>query len=232
MKTIKTKNGSTFFGVRHYNLKDAQSVVDNVKQIYPKDTKIAFLGEGGDDNNVYVKGSEQEYIHNHLKKYYPNFINDSWDGRDLNVMNFNSFLYKQQVKRTGFPLNIIKAGNWASMVGQNFQQKQSLDDFKPKDYLDEKGIQFLKSSAKKANLPLSNNLYKPTEKDYDTLYRLCFPKDYKDEYTSVAKIADVFNKIRDENLIRKAKELESKGYKVIAPVGEGHIDLLKSMKEK
>ena len=228
--SIQTKNGSTFFGVEHYNIKGAKDIVDDVKRLYPKDTKIAFLGEGGDDNNIYVKGSEQEYIHNELKKYFPNFINDSWDGKDLNVMNDQSYLYKEQVRKTGFPLNIIKAGNWASMVGQNFQQKQSLDDFKPNDYLDEKGIEFLKNSAKKANLPLSNNLYKPTDKDYDTLYRLCFPADYNDVYTDVAKITDTFNEIRDKNLIRKAKELESKGYKVIAPIGAGHIDLIKSKK--
>ena len=55
--------------------------------MHPKNTKIAFLGEGGDDDNVYVKGSESEYIHNKLKDYYPDFINDSWDGKDLNVMN-------------------------------------------------------------------------------------------------------------------------------------------------
>jgi hypothetical protein len=80
-----------------------------------------------------VKGSEQEYIHNKLKEHYPNFINDSWDGKDLNVMNDQSRLYKEQMKRTGLPLNIVKAGNWASMVGQN----KNTNDFSSVDYLDE-----------------------------------------------------------------------------------------------
>ena len=55
---------------------------------------------------------------------------------------------------------------------------------------------------------------------------------HNDKKTSVGELADTFNDIRDENLIRKTKELESKGYKVIAPVGDGHIDLLKNKNQK
>lgn len=228
LANIQTKNGSTFFGIEHYNLKGAQEVVDDVKNIYPQDSKIAFLGEGGDDDNVYVKGSEQEYIHNKLKEYYPNFVNDSWDGKDLNVMNDQSLLYKEQMKRTGLPLNIVKAGNWASMVGQN----KNTNDFASVDYLDETGKQYLQKSAKEAGFPPIQNFEKPKKKDYDILYRLSFPADYNDKKTSVGELADTFNDIRDENLIRKTKELESKGYKVIAPVGDGHIDLLKNKNQK
>ena len=225
---IQTKNGSTFFGMEHYNLKGAQEVVDDVKKIYPQDSKIAFLGEGGDDDNIYVKGSEQEYIHNKLKEHYPNFVNDSWDGKDLNVMNDQSRLYKEQMKRTGLPLNIVKAGNWASMVGQN----KNTNDFSSVDYLDETGKQYLQKSAKEAGFPPIQNFEKPKKRDYDILYRLSFPADYNDKKTSVGELADTFNDIRDENLIRKTKELESKGYKVIAPVGDGHIDLLKNKNQK
>ncbi len=226
IRTLKTKNGSTFYGMEHYNLKKAQEVVDNIKKMYSKDTKIAFLGEGGDDNNVYVKGSEVEYIHNKLKEYYPNFINDSWDGKELNVMNDSSRLYKEQMKRMNLPLNIVKAGNWASMVGQN----KNTNDFPSVEYLDEEGKQYLQNSAKEAGFPPIENFETPTETDYDTLYRLSFPADYNDKVTSVGKLADAFNEIRDENLINKTKEYESKGYKVIAPVGDGHIDLIKNMK--
>lgn len=226
-KILKTKKGSIFYGMLHYNLKKAQEVVDDIKKRYPKDTKIAFLGEGGDDDNVYVKGSEPEYINNKLKDYYPNYINDSWDGKELNVMNDSSHLYKEQMKRMNLPLNIVKAGNWASMVGQN----KNTNDFPSKDYLDEKGKNYLQKSAKEAGFPPIENFEKPTKKDYDTLYRLSFPLDYNDKVTSVGKLADTFNEIRDENLIRKTKEYEDKGYKVIAPVGESHIDLIKNMQK-
>jgi hypothetical protein len=97
--SIQTKNGSTIFGVEHDNIEGAKQVVDDVKKMYPKDSKIIFLGEGGDENNKYVKGSEQEYIHNELKKHYPNFTNDSWDGKELDVHNDQSMLYDYQKKK-------------------------------------------------------------------------------------------------------------------------------------
>jgi len=89
-------------------------------------------------------------------------------------MNDQSALYKIQKEKTGLSQNKILAANWASMVGQNILQGQSIADFNPEDYLSPEGIQFLKASAEEANLPLSDNLYKPTEEDFDTLYRLSF----------------------------------------------------------
>jgi hypothetical protein len=145
----------------------------------------------------------------------------------MDVYNDQSQLYKYQEKKTGLPHNLILAGNWASMVGQN----KNTNDFASVDYLDNKGKQYLQNSAKEAGFPPIQNFEKPTKKDYDTLYRLSFPADYNDKVTSVGKLADTFNDIRDENLIRKTKELESNGYKVIAPVGSGHIDLIKNMKK-
>jgi hypothetical protein len=224
MGTIQTKKGSTIFGVEHDNIKGAKQVVDDVKKMYPKDSKIVFLGEGGDENNKYVKGSEQEYIHNELKKHYPNFTNDSWDGKELDVHNDQSMLYDYQKKKTGLPHDIVMAGNWANMVGQN-------EKLKAEDYLSDDGKNFLQKSAKEAGFASIENFETPTKTDYDTLYRLSFPADYNDKVTSVSKLADTFNEIRDENLIKKTKEYESKGYKVIAPVGDGHIDLIKNMKK-
>ena len=220
---------SIIFGVEHHNMNDAKAVVDYVKNNFTPKDKVVFMGEGGDDNNKYVPGSEQEIIYNKLKSYFDNLINDSWDGADLNVMNDQSFLYKSQRSKTGFSQNQILAGNWASMVGQNILQGQSITDFAPENYLSPEGVKFLQGAAKEANLPLSNDLYNPTKEDFDTLYRLCFPEDNGDKYTKVAKIADTFNEARDENLIRKLKEYQGKGYKVIATAGDGHIPLLKKL---
>ena len=220
---------SIIFGVKHHSESDAKAVVDYVKKHFSPNDKVVFMGEGGDDNSNYVSGSEQEVIFNELSSYFENLVNDSWDGPDLNVMNDQSALYKMQKEKTGLSHNKILAANWASMVGQNILQGQSIADFDPQDYLSPEGVQFLKASAKEANLPLSDNLYKPTKEDFDTLYRLCFPADYGDKYTKVAKIADAFNEARDENLLTKLQKYESKGYKVIATAGEGHIDLIKAM---
>lgn len=223
---------SIIFGVKHHSKSDAQAVVDYVKKHFSPEDKVVFMGEGGDDNSKYVAGSEQEMIYDELSSYFENLVNDSWDGSDLNVMNDQSALYKIQKEKTGLSQNKILAANWASMVGQNILQGQSIADFNPEDYLSPEGIQFLKASAEEANLPLSDNLYKPTEEDFDTLYRLSFPEDNGDKYTRVAKAADAFNEARDENLLRKLEQYESRGYKVIATAGEGHIDLIKAMLKK
>jgi hypothetical protein len=220
---------SIIFGVKHYSKSDAKQVVDYVKKNFSPDDKVVFMGEGGDSSNKYVVGSEQEMIYNELSSYFKNLVNDSWDGSDLDVMNDQSLLYKIQREKTGLSPNKILAANWASMVGQNILQGQSIADFAPEDYLSPEGIKFLKVAAQEAKLPLSDNLYEPTAEDYDTLYRLSFPADYGDKYTEVAKVADAFNEARDENLLSKLKKYESKGYKVIATAGEGHIDLIKAM---
>ena len=220
---------SIIFGVEHHSESDAKQVVDYVKKNFSPDDKVAFMGEGGDDNNKYVAGSEQEMIYDELSSYFKNLVNDSWDGSDLNVMNDQSLLYKIQKEKTGLSRSKILAANWASMVGQNILQNQSVADFTPQDYLSPEGIKFLKAAAQEAELPLSDDLYKPTAEDYDTLYRLSFPADYGDKYTKVAKVADAFNEARDENLLSKLKKYESRGYKVIATAGEGHIDLIKAM---
>ena len=219
MKTIQTKKGSTIFGVEHDNIKGAKQVVDDVKNMYPKDTKIVFLGEGGDENNVYVPGSEQEYIHNELKKHYPNFTNDSWDGKELDVHNDQSMLYKYQEKKTGLPHDIVLAGNWANMVGQN-------EELSAEDYLSDNGRNFLQQSAKEAGFPPIKSFDKPTKRDIHTLYRLAYPQDNGDKKTKVGELSDAFNDARDENLIRKMKKYEDKGYKVVSAAGYGHIDLI------
>jgi hypothetical protein len=223
---------SIIFGVEHHSKADAQTVVDYVKKNFSPQDKVVFMGEGGDDSNKYVVGSEQEMIYEELNSYFENLVNDSWDGSDLNVMNDKSTLYKMQKEKTGLSHNQILAANWASMVGQNILQGQSIKDFLPEDYLSPEGIKFLKVAAQQAGLPLSDNLYEPTREDFDTLYRLSFPEDYGDTYTKVAKVADAFNEARDENLLKKLKQYESRGYKVIATAGEGHIDLIKAMLKK
>lgn len=225
MGTIQTKKGSTIFGVEHDDIEGAKKVVDDVKKMYPKDSKIVFLGEGGDENNKYVKGSEQEYIHNELKNHYPNFTNDSWDGKELDVHNDQSMLYKYQKKKTGLPHDIVMAGNWANMVGQN-------EALKAEDYLSDDGKNFLQQSAKEAGLPPIKNFDKPSKRDIHTLYRLAYPQDNDDKKTKVGELSDAFNDARDENLIRKMKKYEDKGYKVVSAAGNGHIDLIKNKKQK
>jgi hypothetical protein len=224
MGTIQTKRGSTIFGVEHDNIEGAKQVVDDVKKMYSPNDKIVFMGEGGDENNKYVPGSEQEYIHNELKKSFPNMENDSWDGPDLDVHNDQSMLYKYQEKKTGLPHDIVLAGNWANMVGQN-------EGLNAEDYLSDNGKNFLQQSAREAGLPPIKSFDKPNKRDIHTLYRLAYPQDNGDKKTKVGELSDAFNDARDENLVRKMKKYEDNGYKVVSAAGNGHIDLLNNKRK-
>jgi hypothetical protein len=106
------------------------------------------------------------------------------------------------------------------MVGQG-------DDMAAEDYLDDEGKQFLQNSAKEAGLPPIKNFDKLNKRDKDTLYRLSFPQDNGDKETKVNDIQVAFNDARDENLIRKMKKYEDRGYKVVSTAGHSHIDLIK-----
>jgi len=128
------------------------------------------------------------------------------------------------MKKTGLPHNIIKAGNWASMIGQG----EGTDTMSPSIYLDDTGKQFLQNSAKEAGLPSIQNWENPTDKDKDTLYRLSFPEDYNDRETKVNDIQVAFNQIRDENIIKKSNELQKNGKIPIVIAGEGHVELVKN----
>ena len=230
LENIQTPDGSTIFGVEHHNIDGAKAVVDDIKNLYPQDTKIAFLGEGGQgegDDNTYEEGGEQEYIHDELKKHYPNFKNDSWDGAELDVHKPQSRLYQDQMNKTGLSQDEVKAGNWASMIGQG----EGTDTMKPNVFLSDSGKQFLNKAAEEAGFAPISNFDEPSEQDKKTLFRLAFPADHNDKPTSVGRLADAFNEIRDENLLKKVKEYESKGYKVVAPVGSGHIDLIKKKEQ-
>ena len=67
MKILKIGN-SLIFGVEHYNMNDVKKVFNYVKKSYKPEDRVVFMGEGGDDNNVYEKGSEQEEIKNKFHK--------------------------------------------------------------------------------------------------------------------------------------------------------------------
>ena len=81
-------------------------------------------------------------------------------------------------------------------------------------------------------MPPIENFDKPTKRDIHTLYRLAYPQDNGDKKTKVGELSDAFNDARDENLIRKMKKYEDKGYKVVSAAGHGHIDLIKNRKQK
>jgi hypothetical protein len=230
------------YGTVHRDLKMTDDIIDHVKSTIPKEKwkDIVFVGEGGATNE---KG--ELVLHDEMKYAAPKFKEmgasvDTWDGDELDVHKPDSKLYKKQMEKTGLNHSKVKAGNWASMIGQG----EGTDTMKTSVFLDDEGKEFLQSAAKEAGFPPIENWEKPTgimpseENNYvgsgdkGTLYRLAYPEDNGDKKTKVADIEYAFNEIRDENLIEKTEELESKGKIPITLAGESHIELVKGIMDK
>lgn len=223
-------NNSGIYGVEHGEEKQIDDIVSHVKKTIPKEKwkDIVFVGEGGytDDNGQLEFPDEQGYAHNKFKEIGAGI--DTWDGDDMDVHNDQSDLYKIQMKKTGLNRSNIKAGNWASMIGQG----EGTDTMGAADYLDDEGKSFLQNAAKEAGFAPIKNWDNPTKKDRNTLYRLSFPEDNGDKETKVNDVQVAFNKARDLNLIKKSKKLKAQGKIPIVLAGESHVDLIKNMINK
>jgi hypothetical protein len=241
IQTIEMDGGGMVFGTVHRNKKMVDDIIDHIKATIPEERwkDIVFVGEGGATND---KG--QLEFHDEMKYAAPKFKEfgagiDTFDGDDLDVHNDQSKLYKRQKEKTGLSDTQVKAGNWASMIGQG----EGTDTMSPNDYLDDEGKQFLQDAAKEAGLPPIEDFDNPKGEvpsaenpegsgDIGTLYRLSFPEDNGDAETKVNDIQVAFNEIRDENLIEKNKELVAQGKIPITIAGEGHIELVDNMLKK
>ncbi len=242
IQTAKLPGGGQVFGTVHRNTKMVDDIIDHVKSTIPQEKwkDIVFVGEGGTTgkNGEIIFHDEMKYAAPKFKKEVGAGI-DTWDGDELDVHDDQSKLYKKQMQKTGLNHSQVKAGNWASMIGQG----EGTDTMSPNDYLDEEGKQFLQNAAKEAGLPPIKDFNNPkgevpNEKnlkgsgDIATLYRLSFPEDNGDRETKVNDIQVAFNNIRDENILEKSKELSAQGKIPIVIAGEGHIDLVKNMMNK
>ena len=224
IKTVEFEGGGMLFGTVHRNEEMVDDIVNQVKATIPKEKwkDIVFVGEGGatGDSGELEFNDEMVSAQEKFKKMGAGV--DSFDGDALDVHKPESELYKSQEKQTGLSQSKIKAGNWASMIGQG----EGTDTMKPATFLDDDGKQFLQDAAKEAGFPPIENWDEPTDKDIDTLYRLSFPEDNGDKETGVNDVQVAFNKARDLNIIKKQKELVAQGKIPVVVAGEGHADLV------
>lgn len=230
IQTIPMEGGGQIYGTVHRNKKMVDDIINHIKATIPEEKwkDIVFVGEGGSTND-----SGELVFHDEMKYAAPKFKQlgagiDTWDGDELDVHDDQSKLYKRQMEKTGFNQSQVKAGNWASMIGQG----EGTDTMSPNDYLDDEGKKFLQDEAVNAGFPPIQNWDEPTDKDIDTLYRLSFPEDYGDKETKINDIQVAFNEIRDENLIDKTKQLQSQGKIPITIAGESHVELVDKMMQK
>ena len=230
IQTIPMEGGGQIYGTVHRNRKMVDDIINHIKATIPEEKwkDIVFVGEGGSTND-----SGELVFHDEMKYAAPKFKQlgagiDTFDGDELDVHDDQSKLYKRQMEKTGFNQSQVKAGNWASMIGQG----EGTDTMSPNDYLDNEGKKFLQDEAVNAGFPPIENWDEPTDKDIDTLYRLSFPEDYGDKETKINDIQVAFNEIRDESIIEKTKQLQSQGKIPITIAGESHVELVDKMMQK
>jgi hypothetical protein len=238
IQTIEFEDGGMMFGTVHGNTKMVDDIIDQIKATIPQEEweNIVFLGEGGatGENDELEFNDEMDYAAPRFEKLGAGI--DTWDGDELDVHNDQSKLYKKQMEKTGLNHSQVKAGNWASMIGQG----EGTDTMSPKDFLDDEGRKFLEDAVKEAGFPPIENFDNPTGEvpneenpegsgDKGTLFRLAFPEDNGDKETKINDIQVAFNNTRDENIIEKRKELVEKGKIPIVIAGESHVELVDKM---
>ncbi len=230
IQTISMEGGGQVYGTVHRDTKMVDDIVNQVKNSIPKEKwkDVVFVGEGGATGENGELEFHDEMVHATEKFKEMGAGVDTFDGDELDVHNDQSKLYQKQKEKTGLNDSQVKAGNWASMIGQG----EGTDTMSPNDFLDDEGKQFLQDAAKEAGFPEIENWDEPTEQDKDTLYRLSFPEDNGDKKTKINDIQVAFNDIRDENIIEKNKQLTAQGKIPITIAGEGHIDLVDKMMQK
>ena len=238
IQTIEFEDGGMMFGTVHGETKMVDDIIDQIKATIPQEEweNIVFLGEGGATNDAgeLEFNDEMDYAAPRFEKLGAGI--DTWDGDELDVHNDQSKLYKKQMEKTGLNDSQVKAGNWASMIGQG----EGTDTMSPKDFLDDEGRKFLEDAVKEAGFPPIENFDNPTGEvpneenpegsgDRGTLFRLAFPEDNGDKETKINDIQVAFNDTRDENIIEKRKELVAKGKIPIVIAGESHVELVDKM---
>jgi hypothetical protein len=238
IQTIEFEDGGMMFGTVHGETKMVDDIIDQIKATIPQEEweNIVFLGEGGatNDEGDLEFNDEMDYAAPRFEKLGAGI--DTWDGDELDVHDDQSKLYKKQMEKTGLNHSQVKAGNWASMIGQG----EGTDTMSPKDFLDDEGRKFLEDAVKEAGFPPIENFDNPTGEvpneenpegsgDKGTLFRLAFPEDNGDKETKINDIQVAFNNTRDENIIEKRKELVEKGKIPIVIAGESHVELVDKM---
>ena len=220
-----TKNGSMIIGVEHGAGKVSNKrVIDDIKSL-PKDTKVMFVGEGGEIGNsgkIDFAG-EQDEIRNAVNDHFTNAEESTWD-ENADVLNDKSPVFDEVAKSVGGSKSKSKAAIWSNMYGQDGPD----ENMKPEDYLDEEGKAWLIDQAKKGGSGEFdgdvdwNNL---TDEQKNDLYELNYRDDSSYGETEISKAQEAYNGFRQKELDRKIAEAEQQGYKVIAPVGNSHVDM-------
>ncbi len=225
----KTPQGSQLLGTKHLdeNSKDwiEKSLLPNVKDFIEqakKDGKeIVFLGEGGKgDGDNYPEGTEQELVGNLILEAGGKA--DTWDGKDNQLGMANSAVAKAMRKELGTTEAERMTLQLAINVGHGNNIKEEMEWFNelPKE-MQEEGEKFLRDNGYDGKFPPKG------KKDAQKLYDLTFPRDYNKPEQKISQLMDYANDFRGKTIIKKIKEYEDQGKRVLVTPGADHVYALR-----
>jgi hypothetical protein len=224
-----TPQGSQLLGTKHLDDDSKEwiekSLLPNVKDFIEqakKDGKeIVFLGEGGaGDGHNYLEGGEQELVGNLVLEAGGKA--DTWDGKDNDLGNYDSAVSKAMKKDLGATEGQRMTLQLALNIGHGNNIKEEMEWFNelPKE-MQEEGEKFLKDNGYDGKFPPKN------KKDAQKLYDLTFPRDTNKPEQKISQLMDYANDFRGKNMIKKIKEYEDQGKRVLVTPGADHVYALK-----
>ncbi len=221
--------GSLIVGIEHgEGLKSTQETIKAICKL-PKKTKVVFLGEGGmtkDEEGFFEFAGEQKEIRDAMRKHFSALKEDSWDEKS-NVYDNESPVFKHITEVLSLSNEESSAAIWALMVGQG-------EDLDPKDYLTSSGKAWLNKQALKGGASGFEgrvNWGRLTKKQKKEIYELCFRDDRSFKENQLFDAQETYNAFRQQELKEKINKYESEGLRVIAPVGNSHVELWSSEKK-
>lgn len=217
--TAITSNGSVVAGVLHgYSSKSVKDLIDtkvlprilsSASSAQKSGKKVVFLAEGAVRG---PQGSEQEVIAQALDANMPDIEHDTWDDSPVDIFSYGEngehlgidtqSPVVQKMAKKYQNVSVVEAGLFASMHGQG--EELSLSPA-AKEFLQTLGID---------------------STDKDALYHAAFESN-----SVLAHVTNEWNRLRQENLLRKVHTVEQEGSIAIVTPGASHAYSLKFILE-
>lgn len=241
--SAKTPGGSVLLGTTHMDSEDpttgamshadptAQAsfkehvingAVDAAKAAAKAGKKVVVLSEGttyGDDtlddpNDWNEQHAVAKAVH---EATGGKAVQDTWDDDTVSLTNPESDVWKRMTSAAGGDPVKAKGALAVFMAGQG----QSWDSMVEDGWADDDVAEAVrKATGTDPRGRLSN-------KTQQRFYDMAFPGDSGKPHTEVSAIGEVYNAARQENLLRKIREVEADGGVVIAAPGASHAYNLK-----
>jgi len=241
--SAKTPGGSVLLGTTHMDVEDATTgamshadptakasfkehvingAVDAAKAAMKAGKKVVVLSEGttyGDDtlddpNDWNEQHAVAKAVH---EATGGKAVQDTWDDDTVSLTNPDSDVWKRLTSAAGGDPVKAKGALAVFMAGQG----QSWDSMVEDGWVDD---DVAEAVTKATGTDPRGKLSKKTQQRF---YDMAFPGDSGKPHTEVSAIGEVYNAARQENLLRKIREVEADGGVVIAAPGASHAYNLK-----